>query len=85
MKIGVMMVAAEGSTQKKILVKLLPPGSIYYITIACESMATIMGKVKALCKICKARGLMPEYFVRPHTTRSFLVCIYSRNLCYTRV
>lgn len=85
MKIGVMIVAADDSTQTKILIKVLPPGSIYYITIAFESMATIMGKVKALCKICKARGLIPEYFVRPGTTRSFLVCIYSRNLCCTKV
>jgi len=54
MKIGVMMVAADGSTQTKILVKLLPPGSIYYITIACDSMVTTMAKLKALCKICKA-------------------------------
>jgi hypothetical protein len=45
------MVAADGSIQTKILVEVLPPGSIYYITIACESMATIMRKGKALCKI----------------------------------
>lgn len=76
MKIGVMMVAADGSTQTKILVKVP--------FIISRSLA-IMGKVKALCKICEARGLMPEYFVRPHTTRLFLVCIYSRNMCCTRV
>jgi hypothetical protein len=42
MNIGVTMVAADGSTQKKILVKVLPPGPIYYITIVCGSMATII-------------------------------------------
>jgi len=50
MKIGVTMVTAGGRTQTKILVKVLPPGSIYYITIAWESMATIMRKLKRCVK-----------------------------------
>jgi len=80
MKIGVTMVAAEGSTQTKILLELLPPGSIYYITIVCEYMATIREEVKRCVKFCKAGGLVPEYFVRQHTTRLFLVCIYVQEI-----
>jgi hypothetical protein len=34
MKDGVTMAAADGNTQTKILIKVLPPGSIYCITIA---------------------------------------------------
>ena len=60
MKFGVTTVAADGSTQTKILVEVLPPGSVHYITFACESMATVMGKVKRCVKFCKAGGLVSQ-------------------------